>query len=615
MAIAIKSANNRVDRVIISLVSLIHRNNCRFFGLLIFISIAISGCQSNLSEPITAPPLRPAQQKLLDRWELFYDADRQMLQRPFRSPGYHSQTPGGTLVHPTRESLIFAIALLQRAQAEPSRQSSDRQRAIDIIGSVVELQDRDPESATRGVWPWHAEEPLAEMASPDLNWADFCGASICQILIEHDDELPANLQNELRESLRWAADAIRRRNVGPDYTNVAVMGGGVCAITGEILSDDDLLAYGRTRLQGVVERAGSRGDFSEYNSPPYVNVVIAECERIIQLIEDESSSQAAEAIRQIAWKTIAASYHPATSQIAGPHSRTSRIRLRGCTVDFIAERIGKPLPTHETMIDEPIRGYAVVRPLPCPAELVSAFISPRTPPVELVRTFIPRQPPAESVVGTTWFADDACWGSVNHSSFWTQRKPLIGYWKTPQEPAVAFRLRFLHDGEDFASMGLRSAQVGPRTLAMLHAQPNRGDWHRSLDRPSDGDFIASDFRVRCELTGAGVQAEQLEAGVFELSAGGYRVVVHTLPSHFHGHSVAWRLGYEEGRVFLDGVCYSGDARNFRFDAESDIALAVGLELITADELICGQSPTWVERTKAKKETQWFLPEGEALRVR
>lgn len=537
-----------------------------------------------------------------------YDPQRQMLQEPFRSPGYHSQTAAGTLVHPTRESLIYALALLQRGN------TNDVTRARSILNEVADLQDQGEASPTRGVWAWHAEESLREMSSPDFNWADFCGALIAHILVEHRPALPRDLQHKLERCLQLAAEAIRKRNVGPAYTNVAVMGGGVCTVAGELQQDPDMIAYGRERLQAVVARTKYHGNFNEYNSPPYLNVVIAECERILQLAEDEESKAAAEFIRQAAWKTIAESFHPATQQIAGPQSRTSRIRLRECTVDFLSARVGKQLQTHPTMIDQPLRGYAVVTPIPCPDKWLSAFEQKPNLPRQLERTFIRSRTPRHTVIGQTWLAESATLGSVNQSSFWTQRKPLIGYWKTKHDLAIAFRLRFLHDGADFASMGVRTSQLGPRCLAMIAPLPDRGDWHRTLDRPANGEFLATDFRLRLELTGENVSVAQLEKGVFELKAEPWRIVVHTLPGRFFEHDIQWKVGEKNDTVFIDGVCYQGVETPFRFTGDEGMSLAVGVELINTDELMNGQSPQWVSQTPAKKETQWFIPGGETLRL-
>jgi hypothetical protein len=209
--------------------------------------LAGSGCDSSVPPNPSVPAVKPPKfssvlQTLLDENDQQYDADAQMLMTDFRSPGYHTRITSGTAVHPTRESLIYALALLQRNAA------GDTDRAVAIIRKVISLQDTDSASKTYGVWPWLLEEPLAEMESPDLNWADFCGSQIAHILMEHPAKLPDDFQESMRASLRHAVRAIRRRNVKPGYTNIAVLGGSVCVVAGELFGDADLLAYGRRRL-------------------------------------------------------------------------------------------------------------------------------------------------------------------------------------------------------------------------------------------------------------------------------------------------------------------------------------------------------------------------------
>ena len=62
------------------------------------------------------------------------------------------------------------------------------------------------------------------MSVPDWNWADFCGTQLLQVAIDHKDRLPADLQQQVKDSILYAGRAIKRRNVGPGYTNIAVMG-------------------------------------------------------------------------------------------------------------------------------------------------------------------------------------------------------------------------------------------------------------------------------------------------------------------------------------------------------------------------------------------------------
>ena len=536
--------------------------------LLLLVGWTIFGCAP--SDPLPLDQIRGSREILLEHYDNHFDADAAMLRVPFSTPGYHSGVEAGSLVHPTRESLVYALALLQRGGP------GDGARAADVLRKVVALQDQDEAVATCGIWPWLLEEPIDQMPSPDMNWADFCGATIGQILVEHADQLPTQLNGDLRGSLRLAAEAIRRRDVGPSYTNIAVLGGGVCAVAGEVLDDETLLAYGRKRLQGVVWYTQRHGSFTEYNSPPYVKVVVAECERTLQLVEDDETRAATEIILQKAWQIAAGSFHPATQQWAGPHARTSRNRLRKSTVEFLSLRTGVPLTTHPTMADGEPRGYAVVKPLPCPQSLVTHFQKSQDKFRRVA--FIKKDARSEAIVGTTWFSQTACLGSVSTSSFWTQRKPLIGYWKTAADPAVVFRLRFLHDGRDFASMGVRSTQEGPRVESAFLPLAGQGDWHPSLDRPTDGKFHAKDLRIRFELRGSGVASEIIDDHTFALRAGTHRVLIQTRPGRFADQDVKWQTGGSPDRAFVDGVCYAGDEREFDFSTEFPVEIRTEIEL-------------------------------------
>ena len=514
--------------------------------------------------------------RLLDYYDAHFDQQQNMIQVEFRSPGYHSGIPSGELVHPTRESLYYAVALLKRDKL------GDTDRANQIVAQVLPLQETRESAPAYGVWPWVIEEPLDQMESVDLNWADFCGSAIAQMLVDHADQLSPALRRNMETSLRHAAKAIRKRDVQPGYTNIAILGGGVCAVAGEQLSDRQLLDYGRQRLENIVQYTGKIDGFAEYNSPPYGKVVIGECERILQLAKDARVRSAAESLRVTAWKMIGESFHPATQQWAGPHSRTSSIRLSHTMVEFLNARL-KPddnfkIKPHPNSYQERPRGYAVVTPITCPAKWLERIKQPVAENQQLKRMFILKKGSSPATVGTTWFSDSACLGSVSLSSFWTQRKPVIGYWKTDQDPAIAFRIRFLHDGNDFSSMAIRTTQDHHRVLCAMHSLQRRGDWHRSLDRPKDGQFAARDLRIRLELIGSGVSAQELSGGRFTLQAGNHEIVVCPAKSEFAGQGIDWILKNEAGVAAVEGICYAGELKKFDFSQPLDIKLGVGIEL-------------------------------------
>ncbi|MCX7045988.1 MAG: hypothetical protein NTX50_10955 [Candidatus Sumerlaeota bacterium] len=567
-----------------------------------------------------------------------YDPELRLFGGPLKSPGYHTRLTGDIRIHSTRESLDYAHALLM--SANPKYQA----RACEVIAKVLSLQDTDPASKTYGIWSWFYEEPLAKMSPPDWNWADFCGARLASMLAGFPERLPAELQTQMRAALGHAARAIERRNVGPGYTNIAIMGGGVTLMAGEMLKEPGLLDYGRRRLRAMVDFTKQQGDFNEYNSPTYTMVALHEVERILAIVRDPQAREDAEWLRRHAWTVIADHFHPGAGQWAGPHSRAYSDWLTTDTARRLARQTSATLIVRgnggETISIPPndFAGPEYVAPLPCPGDLAPRFLAlPKgTLPdgsSEIRRCFIKNKDDALTIWGTTWLSQEACLGSVNRDCFWTQRRPLIGYWKTDADAAVCLKLRFLHDGRDFSSAILRNDQKGARILTAIGTQPGGGDFHITLDRPKDGIFTAKDFRLRYQLAGRGVSAVRLSDNRFALVAGGWRAVIHVLPGAFDGKPAPWELG-SAGRdprdsrdrrdlkesgddaktaknpddsgdiVFLDAVCYQGPERSFDFRSLGETYLAAGLELIGRDAPPSAESPRLTHPAPERVAVDW-----------
>jgi len=531
-----------------------------------------------------------------------YSADLHLLGGPFYGPGYHSRVPDGTYAHDILNSLNYALALLASGEA------AHLARAADILRKVLTFQDVDPLSPTYGVWPWLAEEPLAQMAPPDWNWADFGGARLAQVLKDHAAKLPADLLDPVKAGLGHAAWSIFRRNVGPTHTNVVIAGAGVAIAAGELLKRSMLLDYGRRRLHAMVKHTKRHGGFNEYNSPMYTMVALHECERILSLVHDPQARSDAEWLRRAAWQTIAEHFHPRTGQWAGPHSRAYGLRLAPATAEYLSEQTGA-----EICGAAPRGGGKGAPPqfpaMACPKELAERFRMLPQKEVEVRNRFIRRETDAASTWGTTWMAEDACLGSVSQDNLWTQRHVLLGYWSTAEEPAVALRLRFLKDGKDFASAMVRSVQAGPRALSVLGLATDLGDFHHTLDRPADGLFPAQDFRVRYELAGKGAEAMSLGHGRYALAAGGRRAVVHTMPGRFGPYEVKWACGKEGGAAVVDGICYSEARLPFDLARLGKVVLAAGLEVLTSHDSPAPESPNIEEHTEDTVCVTWALPGG------
>ncbi len=278
--------------------------------------------------------------KALSRQDQRYDPAEKMIRKPFSSPGYHTTLKGG-YVHPTRDSLNYAVALLD------SGRPGSLERAEQILRCVIALQDQDPKSRTYGIWSWFAEEPLDKMSPPDWNWADFLAAQLLQVAIDHMDRLPGDMQRQIRESIIHAGRAIKRRNVGPGYTNIAVMGAYVTLVAGELFNGKELADYGKARLKRFYDHTFANGSFSEYNSPTYSAVAINELSRMLRHVKDAESRKLLRELNHFAWSHAARHFHAPSRQWAGPHSRCYATLLRDSTLAFI-QRASSPSRTNPT---------------------------------------------------------------------------------------------------------------------------------------------------------------------------------------------------------------------------------------------------------------------------
>jgi hypothetical protein len=122
-------------------------------------------------------------------------------------------------------------------------------RACDVLRRLLALQDQAPDNRTYGIWSWFMEESLEQMAPPDWNWANFIGVQSLQVALDYWDGLPEDLQAGVRDGLEHACRSIMRRNVGPGYTNIALMGIYVTLVAGERFEVEDFLRYGKERLR------------------------------------------------------------------------------------------------------------------------------------------------------------------------------------------------------------------------------------------------------------------------------------------------------------------------------------------------------------------------------
>jgi len=516
------------------------------------------------------------------------------------SPGYHTKVKDGTIIRSTRENMEYALACMDSGDAKLF------ERAQRTASTVLDMQDRDPLSKSFGIWPWFMEEPIEKMSPPDWNWADFIGAVIIVMLSRHGARLPESFRRRLEDALGDAACSIFRRNVDPGYTNIAIMGGCVSSGAGEILSEPRFLSYGRKRLKAVVELAKFHGAFNEFNSPTYTVVAIEECERLLAVVKDPEARARAQELLDIAWGTVSEHFHAPSAQWCGPHARAYTDRLTARTAAWLAERTGARIEPHPTMKSDEIGRIDPVPAVPCPAKFAAKFSESPSPSTRRSR-FFRKEPDSASSWATCWMDSEACLGSMNAGSFWNQARPLLGYWRSKADPAAVFRVKCLKDGRDFCAGRVRVAQEGPNALAVCDFAPGTGDFHPTLDKPSDGRFPCSDLRIRFELDAADSSVESGGEGLWHLSSGGRTALVAAGESVFDGRNVEWKPGREGAKAFVDAICPPPEGGSLRIEDLAMTRVVAGASLRAAgEEASCGSPKTGLQ------EISWQPREGESV---
>ena len=534
--------------------------------------------------------------EMVEVQETNFNSRTNLLEEIAHSPGYHTRIPDGVRVSATRTNIYYALALLELGGEKACA------RAAAVTRAVLKLQVTDPYDAAYGIWPWFYEEPVPEMAPPDWNWADFIGAALCHMLREHREKIDAELAAEVTAALERAAWSIFRRNVRPDYTNIAIMGAAVTGCAGEILSNPLLSEYAASRLAAFLRYTEEQGGLNEYNSPTYTFVALRETERILQLVQSNRPLiDCAGKLREFIWGEIAGRYHPVTGQLGGAQSRAYAEFLPREAVELLRETTGLPLRITEPKREKKeaaVFSYDPLRHLPCPEKFRARFAEVSCPEQEIRQRYIKREISGISYEGTTFITPELIFGSINRECFWTQRRPMLGYWPAGKGTLPAmFRMRFLKDGRDFSSAGVRTAQAKNRVVFALSMLTDRGDWHIGLGRPADGAFSFSKLALRFELAAEDVAVQNGNT----LVSGKFKAVIHGLPGRFDGKPIRWQCGCDADRGWVEAILYEGRERSVVFDDTLASVVGGGVEILPVDAGVSG-GPQLAERNGFSRVT-------------
>ncbi|MDR1808921.1 MAG: hypothetical protein LBR34_00765 [Prevotella sp.] len=505
-----------------------------------------------------------------------YDPAAKMLFCVTQEKHYHSDLDSGVVVHQTRESLEYAAALLKTG--DPVYM----QRGVDIIRTVLPMQEKDPSLPYCGVWPYYPEDPLHNRkAAVDYNWADFIAVPLIDVIINHSDYMGKELVGEIKDALMLAACAIRRRNVQPDYTNVCIMGTYVCYIVGDICRQPEMTAYAQKRLKHFYDYTIRNGGFIEYNSPTYTLVAMDELLRMKQTIVRRQDKEMIDELYGMTWDLIARHFHRPSGQWCGPNLRAYSSLADSSFYRLLYNASHGKIEIQGNYLRIP----NVTKPHRIPDSILPKFTGLPLPRTE-IDTFVIAAPPAKSIVGKLYAGKTFALASVNQGYMWNQTRPLIAHWGTVEHPSY-LRVRFLHDGYDFSAVNIACVQDTSTILAIFNVAADGGDTHPNLDRIQNATIEASDLRLRIEaggnLSGVRFILPRHSDGFVTFASPDVQASIRIPYAQWDDLSGYWEQSAAGKTIQADYVLYAGAPKTFELNKLEEAVLGLYLSLSAAGD--------------------------------
>ena len=497
--------------------------------------------------------------EMLERCEADYNEELCMLTVELVSRGHHTNLKTGSKVHPTRESIVYAAALLEGG--------TNPCRAADIIRKVISLQDVEPGS-TFGLWSYNYEEPLAEMSPPDWNWADFIGKMLAYIMLYHRDSVEnvsPGITDLIRGALERACKCIIKRDASVTYTNICVMDIYCTIIAGELLDDSEVYRYGEQKLNAFMEftKICNNYEMQEYNSPTYTMVAAEDIHRIVQDTSSLAVKEKAEEVNRWLWQCIGEHYHAGTRQWGGPQGRCYNEFFHGAATYKLA------LATDGFIKATPkIEPDTYIMAPSCPTECLDLFKEHTNLKKRIRKGFCyPWFDPC--VTDTTYSEEKFTIGSFNRSELWNQIRPLTAYVRV-DEDVVRVRVQVLHDFYDYSSANLHCVQHKANILGHVGFSVDRGDTHINLDM-IDGSIHAKDMRLRVSIESeSGREFSPIaEENGFSMLLGEVSLSFYLAECSFGAFAPKCEIGGESGKTWFDVVLYSGELRELDFTSMNE----------------------------------------------
>jgi len=184
--------------------------------------------------------------------------------------------------------------------------------AESILKAVLDLQYSEP----LGVWKRYQGEP-----GYDANWREFVGCGLVIILETFSDRLPVHLVDNMKIALLRAAQGALKRNVPPQWTNIALLNAFLLDYVGTIQKREDMQKAGRNKAEGIWTLFSHQKTFNEYNSPTYYGTDLLALALWRKFARSDRMRVLGELMEADLWRDIGTFYNAEMKNMCGPFGR------------------------------------------------------------------------------------------------------------------------------------------------------------------------------------------------------------------------------------------------------------------------------------------------------
>jgi hypothetical protein len=316
------------------------------------------------------------------------------------------------------------------------------------------------------------------------------------------------------------------------------------------------------------------------------------------LCRDEKFLALIEQAREIGWRMFTQHFYLPLFQWGGPQARAYADRLTPEQIDWLKQRLAPDAPT------------AIACPIALRAELTTEKIAP-----EWEHRIYQRNDDGSPLrVGAVYRDAQVCFGSINRDTFWTQRRPVLAYWRDGANGSAVFRIRFLREGTDFAASSSINAQDHCRLLTAVAGAIGQGVEHPNFKVPPTPIYHGAEWLWRFSLNGADARVEAID-GRFIFRAGAQQMIlIPNADCRFRRQPVTWQIGgagatgatgasgatgATGAEVWVDAVCHQGGEVDLDLREKDALRLSAGLILQAVDSPAAPiTAPLWREAEMA-----------------